>query len=530
MGIGIEMKRGDTILLLALAVVVYLVVTAVVSVPGYMDADYYYATAKQLATGKGFSEPFIWNYLDNPAGIPHPSHTYWMPLTSVISAGAIYLLGDHFKAAQFPMFIAVVLLPLLTIWLAKRFGADRRLMLSAGVISIFAGFYVPYFVTTDSFAIYAWIGSAVLILAANASHQPKSSTWFWVGVLVGLGYLTRADGLLLLIPAALAVLWNDAARRKAIMMLALGFLLCAAPWFIRNLLETGHLFSTSAGRTLWLLSYNEMFSYPADILTPERWWQAGIGEIFSSRISSLGIILQRFIAEIGLVFLWPFMIVGIYLQRKRREIRLLMFYFFILLCLMMIVYPFAGAYGGIFHSGVVLLPFLWALTPLGIDHTIEWGARIRKWDVHQAKKVLGTGAIVLVILLSIGLTWSRVVGSSISSTRWQAPHRTYTQIGEQLFDLGDTADIVAVNNPPGFFLATGMQAVVIPNGTPETLKLVIDRYQVRWLILDINHPADLTSLYTGDYSPTWLELIETIQDANGEDVQIWKVRSTEAAP
>ncbi len=524
------MNRGDTILLLALAVFVYLVVTVAVSVPGYMDADYYYATAKQLAAGKGFSEPFIWNYLDNPAGLPHPSHTYWMPLTSIISAGAIYLFGDHFRAAQFPMFIAAVLLPLITAWLARRFGADRRLMLSAGVISIFSGFYVPYFVTTDSFAIFAWIGSAVLILAADTSHQPKVSTWFWVGVLAGLGYLTRADGLLLLIPAALAVLWSNAARRKAIVMLALGYFLCAGPWFIRNLIETGHVFSTGVGRSLWLLSYNELFSYPADVLTPERWWQAGIGEILSTRLSSLGIILQRFIAEIGLVFLWPFMMVGLYLQRKRREIRLLLVYLIFLLGLMMVAYPFAGAYGGIFHSGVVLLPFLWALAPMGIDRTIEWGARVRKWDVRQAKRVLGTGAIALVILFSIGLTWSRVVGSSISSPRWQAPNHTYTQIGEQLFDLAGAADIVAVNNPPGFFLATGMQAVVIPNGTPETLKSVVDRYQVHWLILDVNHPAGLASLYTSDRSPTWLELIETIQDSNGEDVQIWKVRSTEAAP
>ena len=524
------MNRRDQFLLLALAGIVFLAVAWGVSSPGYMDADYYYATAKQLAAGKGFSEPFIWNYLDNPAGLPHPSHTYWMPLTSAICAGAIYLLGDHFRAAQFPMLIAVVLLPLFTAWLARRFGANRRLMLSAGVISIFSGFYIPYFVTTDSFAIFAWIGSAVLILAAEASHQPKGSTWFWVGVLAGLGYLTRADGLLLLIPAALAVLWSDTARGKAIVMLALGYCLCAGPWFIRNLIETGHVFSTGAGRTLWLLSYNELFSYPADILTPERWWQAGIGEILTTRLSSVGVIVQRFVAEIGLVFLWPFIIVGIYLQRKRREIRLLMVYLFFLLGLMMVVYPFAGAYGGIFHSSVVSLPFIWALTPIGINRTIEWAARVRKWDVHQAKRVLGTGAIVLVVLLSIGITWGRVVGSSISSPRWQAPHHTYMQIGEKLSDLGGAADIVAVNNPPGFFLATGMQAVVIPNGTPETLKTVVDRYQVRWLILDFNHPAGLSSLYSGDRSPTWLEFIETIQDSKGEDVQVWKVRTTEAAP
>ena len=56
------------------------------SLPGYMDADYYFAGGIQLATGKGFTEPYIWNYLSDPQTLPTPSHTYWMPLASIVSA------------------------------------------------------------------------------------------------------------------------------------------------------------------------------------------------------------------------------------------------------------------------------------------------------------------------------------------------------------------------------------------------------------------------------------------------------------
>ncbi len=52
--------------------------------PGYMDADYYYAGGVRLAQGFGFSDPFLWNFLDDPQGLPHPSHTYWMPLPSIL--------------------------------------------------------------------------------------------------------------------------------------------------------------------------------------------------------------------------------------------------------------------------------------------------------------------------------------------------------------------------------------------------------------------------------------------------------------
>lgn len=524
------MDKRDTFLLLALATCVFLIVALGVSSPGYMDAAYYYATAQQLITGEGFSQPFIWNYLDDPIALPHPSHTYWMPLTSVVSAIAMYLFGDTFRAAQLPQLLFALLLPLFVVSIAKRFGADRRMMWCSGVIAIFSGFYLPYFITTDSFTFYAWIGSAVLILAADGSRHPDGLRWFFVGLLSGLGYLTRADGLLLLIPIVAAVLWSGAQRVKAVIMLSLGFFICVGPWFIRNLSITGHIFPIGARRTLWLLSYNEIFSYPANILTPERWWQAGIGELILTRLWSLGVIFQRFIAEIGLIFLWPFMIIGVYLLRKKREVKLAMIYLVTLVVLMSIVYPFAGAYGGFFHSGTGLLPILWAIVPMGLDRAIEWGARIRKWDVRESKRVFGIGAIVLAVSLSLGLTYIRVIGVSATSPRWQEFQHTYQQIGEEMQEIVQPDDVVAVNNPPAFFIATGLRAVVIPNGSPETLKSVIEQFQVRWLILDVNHPEGLADIYAGEISPSWMDLELTIQDANGEDIQLWKVTFTEIPP
>jgi 4-amino-4-deoxy-L-arabinose transferase-like glycosyltransferase len=483
-----------------------------------------------LAEGEGFSQPFLWNYLDDPAGLPHASHTYWMPLTSIVSAGAMVLFGDTFRVAQVPHVLLAVCLPLLVVTLAKRFGADRKLIWGAAIVSIFSGFYLPYFLTTDSFTLFAWIGSTTLILAADASEQPKASRWFLVGLLTGLAYLTRADALLLLVPISVAVLWSGEERIKAAVMVFLGFSLCSGLWVIRNLLDTGYFFPVGARRTLWLLSYNELFSFPADLLTPSRWWNAGFGEILSARLWSFGVILQRFIAEIGLIFLWPFMIVGAYLLRKRREVQLAIIYLVVLIGLMTIVYPFAGAYGGFFHSGTVLLPILWAIVPLGFYQAIEWAARVRNWNLQESRRVLGMGAIIFVVVISTGLTWLKVVGDSLDFPRWRESQRTYEQIGEELLDLANSNDVVAVNNPPGFFLATGLNAVVIPNGSAETLQSVVDQYQVRWVVLDENHPEGLEDLYIGDLSPSWMTLRLTTKGSNDAIIQIWEVSSTEISP
>ena len=63
--------------------------------PGYLDSGYYFVGGLQLVEGKGFTEPFLWNYLDDPAGLPHPSHTYWYPLSSILAAIGMYLTGQH---------------------------------------------------------------------------------------------------------------------------------------------------------------------------------------------------------------------------------------------------------------------------------------------------------------------------------------------------------------------------------------------------------------------------------------------------
>ena len=80
-------------LLFILGLLVFLGVAVLEQVPGYMDADYYYAMGLRIADNYGLSEPFLWNYLDDPQGIPHPAYTYWMPLAAVLAGIGIKLTG-----------------------------------------------------------------------------------------------------------------------------------------------------------------------------------------------------------------------------------------------------------------------------------------------------------------------------------------------------------------------------------------------------------------------------------------------------
>jgi hypothetical protein len=104
-----------------------------------MDASYYMAGGIWLADGDGFNEQILWNYLDDPHGLPHPSHGYWMPLTSVLAAQGMRLTGTHtFTSARHGFLLLAALIPVITAWLSYRLSG-RRDWRSGRIIAAISG-------------------------------------------------------------------------------------------------------------------------------------------------------------------------------------------------------------------------------------------------------------------------------------------------------------------------------------------------------------------------------------------------------
>ena len=89
---------------------------------------------------------------------------------------------------------------------------------------------------------------------------------------------------------------------------------------------------------------------------------------------------------------------------------------------------------------------------------------------------------------------------------------------------------MAVNNPPGFYLATGLHAIVIPDGPPETLHQIVERYNADWIVLEENHPQEINDLYTQPIDLAWLESVETIFDSDGAATRLLRVQNSEVRP
>ena len=106
----------------------------------------------------------------------------------------------------------------------------------------------------------------------------------------------------------------------------------------------------------------------------------------------------------------------------------------------------------------------------------------------------------------------------------------YREVGAALRNLSASPGIVAVNNPPGFSLATGVQAVVIPDGPVETLEQVVRRYDVAWLVLDVNRPAGLSALYARQITPEWMDPVAALEATDGSTIEIFKIVTMETDP
>ncbi len=520
------MSHRRQALLLGLGALVYGQAAIWVQAPGYMDADYYLATGLQIARGRGLTEPFLWNYLDDPAGLPHPSHLYWMPGASALAAAGMILFGETFQAGRLASLVLAAMLPCWTARLAFQMTGRERHAWLAGALAAFPGFYLPFLITTDAFSLYALLGSGVLLGACRVGALPGKGRALLLGLGLAAAGLTRADGLLLLLPVALVLLKVGERRWRGLLWMLLGLVAGMAPWWWRNLVTVGSPFPPGASRVLWTLRYDELFAYPASLLTPGRWLAAGLPALTLARLQALGQNLLSLWVVNGLVFLLPLALWGGWNLRDRWPVRAVALYGFLLLFVMSLVFPFAGPRGGFLHSGMALMPFLWALTPLGLERFVDWGSRRRGWRREQACRVFALATVGLAALITAGLFWSRVVGADPANPRWSSSQRTYRAVAVALRERSAQGP-VAVNNPPGFYLASGLPAVVIPEGGIGALEVVVRRYRVEWVVLEANHPAGLEELYRQPERLPWLRPAGLLEDEQGNPVHLLRV---EGAP
>jgi len=489
------MKR-EFLVLFPLSLIFNLSLSFFIRAPNYLDDAYYYGGALRLAQGQGFTEPYLWTYLDSPTSLPRPSHLYWMPLTSIIAALPMIVFGQNFFIARLPFIIITSLMPLITYHVVLQTSevfktsevSLRRHALTASLITLFSGFYPIFFATTDSFALYAVIVSLTFIALHRGVESNQKRGWFIAGLGVGFAHITRADGMLLLIIILIIALFPN--QRIAPSPLhpftfsLFGYFLIATPWFIRNFTIAGSPLGSSGMATLWLVEYNDLFNYPPNV-TLARYLNAGIATILRGKFDVLFINAQTILAVQCLIFLAPFVLIGLWQLRNHTLYRVVMLYAGLLYTVMTFVFSFVGARGGLFHSGAALLPFYIPASLVGLNAAIDWIARRRStWNADQAKKIFSVAMVGLAAMLTLVITINRL-------RDWNSVYDHY----RQLQTLTPADAVVISNNPPLIWVAANRGGAMIPNGDEAVLLRVAEQFNARYVLMDENHVPQLDRLY-----------------------------------
>ena len=462
------MKFTHYIFLFLFGLGTVLVVALFQESPGYMDADYYYAGGLQLAQGYGFSEPFLWNYLDMPAGIPHPSHTYWMPFPSILAMLGILLTGNpSFSSGRLGFLLVAGLIPVVTGALAFSLSGKKSHALLAGMLAAIPGFYASYLGTTDSFGIYMLFGGLFLLCVGSRQSMGANLQSFLLGLLAGVLHLTCADGFIWLFLGLVAITISTfrlsqtgqartfSSTFKMYLLPAvlclLGYAVVFAPWMVRNTMTFGTLLASSGLKSLWLTDYNQLYSYPPSNLTPGAWLASGWDAILQARWFALWQNLQTSFVVQGGIFLFPLVLAGLWHYRRDLRVQVGVLGWFITFSVMTLAFPFVGWRGGFFHSGAVFQPLFWSAVPVGLELFVGWGVKHRGWSPRQAGTVFLAATFIFCSLLTMFVVKNRVVGGDFSRPAWSQSNRSYQAIEAGLLQEGGQGGYCAGQQCSGLF-------------------------------------------------------------------------------
>jgi hypothetical protein len=489
------MSRRTYIFLFLFALVVISCVAFLQPVPGTMDEDYYFAGGLRLAQGHGFTETYLWNYLDNPQSLPHPSHGYWFPLASILAAAGMFVTGQQtFFAARLGFILVAAFVPPVTAALAWSLSSRRDVSLVSGLLAVFPTYQIVFLPTTENFGPFMLLGGLFFILF---NHSDKKSI-FALGLVAGLMNLARSDGLLWLVVGVVGLAikqyqnkekpsWSLRITHYALCasIFIAGYALIMAPWIARNLSVFGAPLTPGGSRVLWMTSYNDTFAYPPDRVNMQNWLAAGWQSALDGRWDAFKLNFANTFAVQGGILLFPFILIGLWRSRDDLRVRLAGLVWLGLLGIMTLVFPFAGSRGSFLHAGAALQPLWWAVTPLGLDFLVS-KVRQRGWFNAQAFTFFRVMLITVMAILTIYLIYIRVVQAD-----WAEFDRSYRQAERIVLENGATPqDAVVVANAPGYFVVSGRSAVTIPAENPAVLRVLLQRFNAHYLVLEKKYVPD----------------------------------------
>ncbi len=448
-----------------------LLVTRIVF-PPLDDPAFYIQTARNLVAGRGLVIDVVWSQFVPFAAVTHPSHEFWMPMTTALMAVFIRLFADTLFVTQLPDVLAGALLPVITYAFGRTIWKDqRRWSLMAAVLLMPAATLVYQAASSDSSAMYALISTSTLLMAASAIDRRSIKRSGLAGVLCALSYLTRSHGSLL--PIAFGLCGAIRLRHERSIMLkmliagSIGYFVFAVPWWLRDLNAFGTIQPIPFGTIAAARNYNDWFNYTnlpmlGDLVTYD------LGANLLLRLNAvwhaLGVIL---------LISFPFGLIGLPMITFRREsiYRLFVVYSAFLFLGFSFLFPTSATTGSFYHSAGAFAPFA----------AIGCVLLIQKMRARPIGRLIGLAiysTCMVLIVIQSAVAWPNAINLS------QTDHAKFAAAADWLRQNVPADQTVMATQAHSLNYMSGYPAVTLPkNQEVSIVRQMADRYNVRYVVV-----------------------------------------------
>ena len=499
--------------LFLLALAIRAVLAAINPDPAYPDSAYYVDIARNIAAGKGFSENFLWTFIDvggripaNPH-LPVPSNAHWAPLASLVQVPFIWLLGPTRLASLLPFVLVGSLAAPLSWAIARDAGAPLLVQAGAGFLGAVPGLATVFMAQQDNFALTMVLGGGALWLTSRGLRGHARS-FAAAGLLIGLATLARTDGALLAAAPAAAFGWDrwrawrdrrpPALALAAAVGCALGFLVVVGPWWIRQLAVFGSISPSSGYGILWLRSFAELNSVTAP-RTLSAFLAQPLGQLIGSRVAGFTAAIAIYLGIVCAVFLAPFAAIGWWRRRRSVETGPWLVAAVVLLLVSGLLFAIHVPNGMFLHASVALAPHTYWLALEGIVALAGWiAARRRSLDAGRLARLLVVSVLAIV-------TAGSALAADVVGSGWQRTLAERRQVASAIDVLAAPGDRLMSIDSATFEYLTGHGGIVSPDDPLPVIEQAARAYDVRWLILERDGEVRaLAPILSGSPPPDWL--------------------------
>ncbi len=470
-----NMKKKYWVAIFLIAVIFKLWVFSVITSPRSLDEIYYIECAKKIVSGQGFKTDIIWHYISNDLGAKKDAFILWMPLNSIILAFAGLFSKIYIVFKIIPFLLSLFSFFIIFKTFKCIFPQRNEFIIVASMSALFSLWFSPYLVTCDNFSLYLFLGSSFFYFISRSELVNTTGNAVMIGLICSFLHLTRSDGIYFIVIVLLSFLLSIFTKKgklnlRSIIIILSIYLICMSPWLVRNMKVFGKVLPGDVKKMIMMEKYEEICN-PGNnynFASLLKW------DLIKLRIESMKYSFTNLSIIMSNLIFSPFLVIGFIAFLKERKMIYFYIYFFFLVFVNGLLFPNAYMNGTLWHSSVVLLPFLNLCTFYGLIQFIDF-FKTKLFKSEKSNQMhICTIFIVIMILSSIGWTYA-------FTSQWDPYKSEFLKIGKLLKD--DNCTAVVSHYPGKIYVQVLKPSFILPLDSVKSFTEVINKNMISHVVI-----------------------------------------------